>query len=332
MPSSLLRRTLRIWIAVLLACALAVVMNDHRRALFADLSRSALGLAPTTTLPPVFPPPTTDGTVRAVRTPAGFVLPVTGPQASDGTWPVLTPCAQAASVPGEPVVGANIVLDPGHGGSEPGAVGPSGLTERDVNLDVARRVKARLEADGAVVVLTRDRDVRMTLQTRAAIATALQPLAFVSIHHNAASVGVAAQPGSEVYPQADSPEARRLAGLVWQQLQIRLAPFATEWATGDDPGVRSRRSAATGEDFYGILRRAAGVPSVLTEAAFLSAPIEDALLNTPEFRQAEADALADAIVAWQTTADPGAGFVADVTSSTSGGSGGGAAGCEDPSL
>jgi N-acetylmuramoyl-L-alanine amidase len=291
--------------------------------------------APASTSPPStaalgFPAIADHGEIRAVRTPAGLVLPVHGGE--PGAWQVLTPCATAAVVPGEPVLGAHVVLDPGHGGPEPGAVGPSGLREADVNLDVARRVRSLLEAEGATVVLTRDADVRMTLETRAAIAKAMAPAAFLSIHHNAAPVGKSEVPGSELYHQLADPESRRLAGLLWEEMQEHLAPFGTDWAVGDDPGARARRSLRTGDDYYGILRHAQGVTAVLTEAAYLSNPAENALLLTDEFRDAEARAITDAVLRLLRTDDPGSGFKPTKEVQVGAGGGGGAGGCVDPPL
>ena len=277
-----------------------------------------------------FPPIADHGEIRAVRTPGGFVLPVLGGE--PGAWQVLTPCATSAVVPGEPVLGAHVVLDPGHGGREPGAVGPTGLREADLNLDVARRVRALLEADGVSVVLTRDADVRMTLATRAAIAKTMSPIAFLSIHHNAAPVGKATVPGSELYHQLADPESKRLAGLLWEEMQEHLAPFGTDWAIGDDPGARARRSLRTGDDYYGILRNAQGVTAVLTEAAYLSNPAENALLETEEFRDAEARAIADAVLRLVRTEDPGSGYKPVKEVAVPAGGGGGSSGCTDPPL
>ena len=283
-----------------------------------------------TTVPSAFPALPIRVDAPAIRTGSGFVLPVTG--GGPGAWEVLTPCAGTAVVDGLPVRGAHVVLDPGHGGSEPGAVGPSGLTEKELNLDIAARVAHRLRAEGAAVVVTRPGDHRVTLQTRAAIATSLEPLAFVSIHHNAAPLTNGPMPGSELYHQIADPDSKRLAGLLWEEFQAAFAPFGSDWAVGDDPGARARQSASTGDDFYGVLRRSQGVPAVLTEAAFLSDPDEDALLRTDEFRDAEAAAIAQAILRLVATEDPGSGFVATKVSDAPAGGGGGTAGCEDPPL
>ena len=285
---------------------------------------------PPTTAASGFPPIADHGEVRAVRTTSGLVLPVVG--GAPGAWQVLSPCGTAATTDGTRVLGAHVVLDPGHGGSEPGAVGPSGLTEAQLNLDIARRVRHLLEAEGATVVLTRDADVRLTLHTRAAIARTMSPLAFLSIHHNAGEIGRSSTPGSELYHQLADPESKRLAGLLWEEMQEHLAPFGTDWAHGDQPGARARRSVRTGDDFYGILRNAQGIPTALVEATYLSNPAEDALLRTVEFRRAEARAIADAVLRLVRTDDPGSGFVPTKEAPTPAGSGGGSSGCVDPPL
>lgn len=293
---------------------------------------------PASPAPTAAPPATTPGFpaivarqhVRAVRTPNGILLPAVGAQ--DGLWQVMTPCAGVAAVLGRPVHGAHVVLDPGHGGREPGAVGPSGLREADLNLDIALRVRDLLRDEGATVVLTRNRDMRVTLATRAAIARALEPLAFVSIHHNAAPIGKSTMPASELYHQLDDPRSQRLAGLLWEELQARFAPYGTDWAVGDQPGARARRSVRTGDDYYGVLRQAEHVTAVLTEAAYLTNPAEDALLRTAEFRQAEAQAIATAVLRFVRTDDPGSGFAPTKEVSTPAGGGGGSSGCVDPPL
>lgn len=77
-----------------------------------------------------------------------------------------------------------VVVDPGHGGDQEGALSPSGVKEKDVALAVARRVAARLKKLGAKVVLTRTGDIAVPLANRAAIATAIRADLFVSVHLN----------------------------------------------------------------------------------------------------------------------------------------------------
>ncbi len=266
----------------------------------------------------------------ALVTGNGFVLPVLGGEA--GAWLVQTPCADEVVVDGQPIDGAHVVLDPGHGGSETGAIGPGGLREEDVNLDVALRVKRLLEQRGAIVVMTRATDVRVTIDTRASLAVALQPLAFVSIHHNSGASRESTTPGSETYHHLESDDSRRLAGLVYEELIARLSPYGTDWVVGGDAGAHARRSLNDGDDFYGILRRSQGVPSVLSESAYLSNPAEEALLDTEGFRESEATAIANAIIRFVTTDDPGSGFLPPLESSSDPGGGGGTGGCQDPPL
>lgn len=93
----------------------------------------------------------------------------------------------AVTAPGGARGPRRVVLDPGHGGSDSGAIGPTGLHEAAVNLDVARRVAARLaERYGVQVILTRDRDTYVPLEDRAAHANDAGVDLFVSIHCNAA--------------------------------------------------------------------------------------------------------------------------------------------------
>jgi N-acetylmuramoyl-L-alanine amidase len=258
-------------------------------------------------------------------------VPVTG--ASAGGLEVRTPCgADAVVVGGTPLFGATVVLDPGHGGDEHGVVGDGLLREADVNLAVARRAAERLTGAGATVVLTRTTDLRMILDTRALLATRLGARAFVSVHHNGDPDGRSDHPGTETWHQVDDPEARRLAGLVQEEVAAAFAGHeGVAWQSDRDAGAKSRRRAR-GDDYYGVLRASAGVPAVISEAAFLSNPAEAALLARPDVQQAEGDALARAVARFLTTDDPGSGFVAAEPRRTPAGPGGGAAGCVDPPL
>lgn len=310
--------------------ALLVSTDGVTSALDRSVSDPTTTTTTTTAAPSLFPPLAADGPVRALRTGNDLILPVTG--GDPGAWQVTTPCAASAVADGAPLTGAHVVLDPGHGGREVGAVGPSGLTEAELNLDIALRTARLLHAQGATVVLTRTSDVRVTLQTRAEIAMALRPLAFISIHHNAVPRATSDRPGSELYHQHASAESKRLAGLLWEELQEELGPLSDVWAAGRQSGAFPRQAVETGDDYYGVLRRTQGVPAVLSEAAFISNPVEDALMNTDRFRDAEAKALAEAVLRYVTTEDPGSGFQPPLIVETPAGGGGGTAGCVDPPL
>ncbi|MFL5264741.1 MAG: N-acetylmuramoyl-L-alanine amidase, partial [Anaeromyxobacteraceae bacterium] len=91
--------------------------------------------------------------------------------------------APSARASAEPAFVA--VIDPGHGGEKEGAIGPTGLREKELTLQIARRVAARLRKAGAKAVLTRSGDLAVALAQRAGLANAIRADLFVSIHLNA---------------------------------------------------------------------------------------------------------------------------------------------------
>jgi N-acetylmuramoyl-L-alanine amidase len=267
---------------------------------------------------------------KVIVTPTGVVVPVR--RALDGThWEATSPCGATVTVTGTPIAGADVVLDPGHGGNETGAVGPAGAQEKTVNLAVAQAVQRDLEERGAKVVLTRTGDYRVTLATRAAISNALHPQVFLSIHHNADPDGPSPRPGTESYYQIRSAASKRLAGLVWEEVVAALTPYKVAWVADRDAGAKYR-PASDGGDYYGVLRRTAGTPAALSEGAFLTNAPEEALLTTPAVQEVEASALTRAIVRFVATRDPGSGFVTPYPRTQPAGPGGGTQGCVDPPL
>lgn len=271
-----------------------------------------------------------DGVPRVVVTPTGVVGAVLAVEGHG--YRMRTPCGGEATVTGTALGAATIVLDPGHGGDELGAEGPNGLDEKVLNLAVAEATEAILESQGATVVLTRTSDHRMTLGARAAIVRALGPAVFVSIHHNGGADGPSSEPGTETYAQAASPEARRLGGLLYEELFTVFASYdGIDWQGNVDAGAKYRLNGRGG-DYYGILRETAGTPAVLSEAAFLANRPEADLLARQDVQQAEAEALARAVTRYLTTDAAGSGFVEPIPRASPGGPGGGADGCVDPPL
>lgn len=297
----------------------------------ATTTTTSTTVAPTTTEPPIgWPILSSDGVPRAVTTPNGVVLAVVS-AVGDGRFVARSPCGNDVTVSGAPLSGATVVLDPGHGGDEPGAVGPSGTTEKAVNLAIALETKRQLEAQGATVVLTRTGDYRITLASRAAIAQALHPAIFLSIHHNAEPDEHRVAPGAETYYQVASAESKRASGLVYEELVRAFSAYKIDWVADRDAGAKYRLKA-DGGDYYGVLSRTAGVPAVLSEAAFISNPPEEALLVDPVFQAVEAGAFTRAVIRYVTTTDPGSGFVVPYPRVQPAGPGGGATGCVDPPL
>jgi N-acetylmuramoyl-L-alanine amidase len=268
----------------------------------------------------------------AVVTPTGLVIPAFG---RSGTgWRVWSPCGEEVVIDaGQYIESVDVVIDPGHGGpDEPGAVGPNGLRESDLNLAVAERVATGLRAAGYSVVMTRIHDDRIPIVTRAEIALALDPLAFVSIHHNGGVTEPSDSPGTEMYHQIDDPESKRLAGLMLEEARAALAQYDAPWVSMSDAGAMTRPDAG-GDDYYGVLRRPAGVASVLAELAYLSNEPEAEMLERADVQEALAGSIVRAIERFTTSDDPGSGFVDDPIFRGYGPSGAGRTeGCVDPAL
>jgi N-acetylmuramoyl-L-alanine amidase len=322
------------------ACASGVVREGSTT----GLQRRAPAVVTAATVPVTEAPPATEAPApppteapvpvqpAALVTPTGIIVPVVGP--AEGGWTVMTPCfVEAVVTGGTPLTAATVVLDPGHGGKETGSVGANGLVERDVNDLVTAHAHRALEQAGVSVVLTRSSDYRVSIPTRAAIANALQPRAFVSIHHNGGHDGPLDRPGTEVYHQVADPESRRLAGLVQEEVVATFSRYeGIFWHGNVDAGAKVRLNDEGG-DYYGILRRSVGIPTVISEGLFLSASLAEAeLLARPDVQQAHGEAIARAIVRFLTTEAPGSGFVEPIVRETPAGGGGGTSDCVDPPL
>ena len=269
----------------------------------------------------------------AVLTSTNVVVPVVGREGD--ALVVGTPCGRTAQLRfGTPLAGA-VVLDPGHGGVEPGAVGPKGLTERELNLAVTRHAQAHLEANGVPVVLTRTGDYRISLASRAKIVTAVKPQAFVSIHFNAEPDGPRNGPGAETYYQTKGSAAdasKRLAGLIYEEIVKALSQYeGIDWVADSDAGAKYRLSSR-GDDYYGILRQTQGTPGVLAELGFISNPPEEELYSRADVQKVAGEAVASAILRFFRTPDPGSGYVEPYPREQPAGGGGGADNCVDPPL
>ncbi len=249
----------------------------------------------------------------AVVTPSGLVVPRL---AGSTTFPtVLTPCGRRTTIRAtswlppahRPGGGVTIVVDPGHGGPQLGAVSPQGHREKDRNLQIALELRAALRGRVDRVVLTRDRDFEATLGFRVALADALAADAAISVHLNAAPDGPRRTPGLETFGSVADPGGRRLAGLVYERERRFLEPFGGPWVGDRDAGPKYRLGR-DGRDYYGLLRRAHRT-WVISESLYLSSAREAALVARADVRRGLARAMAEALVAFVRTADPGSGWV-----------------------
>ena len=171
--------------------------------------------------------------------------------------------AQDASVPnagGEPGPIRTIVLDPGHGGDEVGAIGKTGIFEKDLSLDIARRLQRRLVANERMeVILTREDDRTVPLRERTAIANHASADLYISIHLNSSRRRSAH--GTETYflaLTASDEEAMRLA----QTENLNMAPPAPgEGEEGSGAGEESAGGSAAGSTTPGGTGAPAGAAS-----------------------------------------------------------------------
>jgi N-acetylmuramoyl-L-alanine amidase len=241
------------------------------------------------------------------------------PQAEDETPPAV-PQAAARPPDAEPVV----VLDPGHGGVDPGTSSTDGVTEKEVVLTFARTLKAKLEATGRYeVYLTRDDDTFLPLRERVEFAQKKGASLFLSIHADYFPRKVDKATGATVYTlseEASDEEARALAAkenfsdalagvelpsdsdevlanilidLAQRETQNRSVVFARS-IVGELAGrgtLHTKRLRSAG---FRVLK-SPDIPSVLLELGFLSNPDDEKRLTSETWRDRTAEAVADSI-------------------------------------
>lgn len=213
-----------------------------------------------------------------------------------------------------------IVLDAGHGGKDPGAISRSGTKEKNIILDVARRVKTELEREGIDVVMTRNSDIFVPLEMRASIANRSNADFFVSIHANASRSRWVK--GFEVYTlsEATDDNARALAAsensaldyedgsldrhskdvdaIVWdleltedREISIELAGFICQEVSRL---IGTNACSVKSARFYVL--KGAKMPSVLVELSYLSNKSDERNLKNSDYRQKMAEGIASGIL------------------------------------
>jgi N-acetylmuramoyl-L-alanine amidase len=181
----------------------------------------------------------------------------------------------------KPLANLKILLDPGHGGKESGASGPTGYLEKDVNLVVSKLLRDELAKRGATVVMTREEDKEVSLVERQAIISQEEPAIAISIHHNS-------------LPDNGDAEKTKGFGSFWYHPQAHsLAIFLQNYVVKN-----------LGRPDYGVfwnnlaLTRPAAAPSVLLELGFMSNPDEFEQVVDPEEQKKMAKAIAQGITEW----------------------------------
>jgi N-acetylmuramoyl-L-alanine amidase len=281
--------------------------------------RPAQTIAPIATAPVVVPP-------VVVPPPVAMPIPSPEPPAAAVLTPASVVTAPVAAPPAEPMVKARdgmavVVIDPGHGGVDPGATGVSGIYEKFITLAVARELKVALERSGRYRVhLTRDRDVFIRLRDRVAIARQYGADLFISLHADAVqnpqirglSVYTLSQNASDNEAQtlaekenkADliagidlSHESADVAGilidLAQRETMNRSAGFAGELVdeVGHDLDLLDNTHRFAG---FAVLK-APDVPAVLVEMGYLSNDEEERNLRQPQYRGRLAKSIAKAV-------------------------------------
>jgi N-acetylmuramoyl-L-alanine amidase len=205
-------------------------------------------------------------------------LPPTSPSfGTPAPNPSYTPNAPLPTPIGRKVV----VIDPGHGGQDPGAVGIGGLQEKEINLDISLRVAAILSRQGVTVVLTRRTDlpssIQLELQSRVSIAERARADAFVSIHSNAISMSRPDVNGLQVFyaPGGNSSLARAIHSSVLSSINTR------------DRGLRTAR-------FY-VIRRTS-MPAALVETGYVTGAEDARNFMDSNWREQMAQAIARGIL------------------------------------
>lgn len=181
-----------------------------------------------------------------------------------------------------------VVLDSGHGGSDPGKVGVNDVLEKDVNLQIAKRVEQELKKKGYQVVMTRKKDEMLVneasgnvkvkdMKARVELINETAPGLAVSIHQN--SYHEEAIHGAQVFYYSHSEEGMNVAKLMQQKLQ--------------EVDTENTRQAKANDTYY-LLRRTQ-VPTIIVECGFLSNQNEADLLVQKEYQGKIAEAIAEGI-------------------------------------
>jgi len=224
-----------------------------------------------------------------------------------------------------------VVLDPGHGGHDPGAIGPRGLMEKDVTLAIALKVKRILEKAGQYkVYLTRGKDEYLDLEKRAQIANKRGADIFVSIHANASPNRDGKGIESYILNWTDDEEAMKVAarenaitlrrmkearsevGLILASLELQAKRDDSLGLAHMIQGSLVKNVSDNYKDalnlgvkqalFYVLV--GAKMPSVLVEVSFISNPTEERLLKKNEYREAIAEGISEGIIKYLSTSNP----------------------------
>lgn len=180
-----------------------------------------------------------------------------------------------------------VVIDAGHGGNDPGAIGPNGVKEKQINLEIARIIEILAMGDPDIrIVLTRRSDQTVALKARTDLANRLQASLYVSIHSNAHNDPRVQGIETLVADKSDHPmysSSLQLARAIQQQIMSRLSPMGMP-----NRGVKRQP----------LYIRWAEMPSVIVESGFVTNPDGERQLLSPWYQVQIAEAVLAGIKAY----------------------------------
>jgi len=216
---------------------------------------------------------------------------------------------------------SRVVVDAGHGGHDTGSIGPTGFMEKELVLDVARRLKALIEAQmGAEVVLTRDSDTFVALEDRTQLANQEKADLFISIHANSSSektvrgvetfflnLNTQSRDALATATRENAASEKKIHELqdILQKIVLNdKADESRELAKHVQTAMSGRTNAGANRGVKQapfVVLVGATMPSVLAEVSFISNPEEEKRLKTPEYRQKIAESLYQGIKSYAET-------------------------------
>lgn len=211
-----------------------------------------------------------------------------------------------------------IIVDPGHGGADTGAIGPAGTNEKDVTLQLSKKLAAELkEKLGAKVFMTREKDVELTLEQRNAVAVKKKADMFVSVHVNASTnrkmSGIETYFLNNATDEAAAKLAKRenkSAGKKLSDVEHILSTMLQNYDAAQSQvlakDVQTSLVSKVSKNYEGIKNRkvrsamfyvlvGAKCPAILVEASFISNPQEEKRLGTQKYREEIATGIADGV-------------------------------------
>lgn len=178
-----------------------------------------------------------------------------------------------------------VVIDAGHGGEDPGKVGIGGVLEKDINLDIAKKLRNHMEEQGLRVIMTRTEDISEAskledMKKRVELINENKPLIVVSIHQN--SYSDASIKGAQVFYYTESKESQKAAQIVQEELRI-LEP-------------QNNRQAKAERQFY--MLKKTKVPTIIVECGFLSNKEDTEKLVKEDYQEKISQAICNGIIKW----------------------------------